>query len=126
MIGILHADLGTDTPVDVLARDMLGEFASVLSRVHESVELRRSLLQERDAVRRLLERLNAHSISLADTPIRLGRQSDPGTPATTLAPAVPAMAMGETVKDDRLVFAGVLTRRANSTFSASWRRRKNE
>ncbi len=111
VIGIVHADLGTDAPVDVLARDMLGEFASVLSQVHENAGLRRALSQERDAVRRFLERLNALSISLADTPVRLGARHNQGTSVTTLVPTMPTIPIGDTVRDDRLVFSGVLTRR---------------
>ncbi|HEX3803522.1 MAG TPA: LuxR C-terminal-related transcriptional regulator [Solirubrobacteraceae bacterium] len=111
VIGMIHADLGAGMPVDVLARDMLGQFASVLSQVHESAELRRTLLRERDAVRRFLERLNALSISLADTPMTLGGRPDPGTAVMTLMPTVVSIAFSDATKDDRLVFSGLLTRR---------------
>jgi DNA-binding CsgD family transcriptional regulator len=109
VIGTIHADRGPNIPLDVLDRDGLEEFASVLSQLYERAEIRRGLIEERDAMRRFLDRLNALSISQADTLITLsGHEEESATP--------PAIAAAErrsrhTTEDDRLVFAGLLTPR---------------
>ena len=86
----------------MLDRDALWEFSSALSHAHESAGLRRTLRREREELRQFLEWLNARSVALADAPI-------------TLAPLGAAAAAVERMpgpgRDDRLVFAGVITRR---------------
>ncbi len=109
VIGLLHADLGNGVRLDALDRDVLGEFAAVLSRVHERAHLRRVLLQEREAVRRFLERLNSVSISLAEAPATLSGQITEVRPSDAAMSVAPGS--GERVTDDRLVISGLLTRR---------------
>ncbi len=102
VVGILHADRGPGEGLGVLDRDALWEFSSALSHAHESAGLRRTLRREREELRQFLEWLNARSVALADAPI-------------TLAPRAPQAAAVERMpgpgRDDRLVFAGVITRR---------------
>jgi DNA-binding CsgD family transcriptional regulator len=109
VIGTVHADRGPHIPLEVLDRDGLEEFASGISQLYERAEIRRGLLEERDAVRRFLDRLNALSISQADTPITLSGSEEPpaAPPAIAAAKRRPHHAM----EDDRLVFSGLLTRR---------------
>jgi DNA-binding CsgD family transcriptional regulator len=102
VVGIVHADRGRGEPSDVLDRDVLWEFATSLSQAHESAALRRTLRREREELRRFLEWLNARSVALADGPITL---------AARAPQAAPAAALPGSGRDDRLVFAGVLTRR---------------
>jgi LuxR family transcriptional regulator, regulator of acetate metabolism len=104
-IGILHADRGPDVPLEVLDRDLLGEFASGLSDAHESTSLRRTLGQERDQLRRFLEWLNGRSGVLSDRPVTL----TPAEPERLIEPSgqVPAAGSG----DERLVLSGLLSRR---------------
>ncbi len=109
-IALVHADRGPNVPLDVVDRDAIGEFASVASRLYESVYLRRTLLQERDGVRRFLDRLNALSISLADTPVTLGGDENGGTGSAS--PILAAeISNRSALEDDRLVFSGLLTKR---------------
>lgn len=105
-LGLIHVDRGPAVTLDVLDRDAVGEFASVVSQLHESADLRRALRQEREAVRRFLDRLGALSISLADTPVTLNGHVEAG--ASAVAPISVVAAQDA---DDRLVSSGLLTRR---------------
>lgn len=105
VIGVLHADRGRDTAIDVLDRDVLWEFATVLAQAYESASLVRTLRSEREQTRSFLDWLSARSGALTDAPIRL---------ATVQRPPPPPMAPHEhplEARDDRAVFEGLLTRR---------------
>ncbi len=105
VIGVLHADRGRDTAIDVLDRDVLWEFATVLAQSYESASLMRTLRSEREQTRSFLDWLSARSGELTDAPIRL---------ATVQRPPPPPMAPHEHplgARDDRAVFEGLLTRR---------------
>jgi DNA-binding CsgD family transcriptional regulator len=107
VIGVIHADRGPDQPLDVLDRDVLWEFASALSQAYESAGLRRTLRHEREQMRQFLEWLNARSGELTDAPITLAaRPSAPLPPPEPLDGPEPLEG-----RDDRVVFAGLLTRR---------------
>jgi DNA-binding CsgD family transcriptional regulator len=107
VIGVIHADRGGDQPLDVLDRDVLWEFASSLVQVYESAGLRRTLRHEREQMRQFLEWLNARSGVLTDAPVTLAtRERAPLPPSELLDGPVPPEG-----RDDRLVFAGLLTPR---------------
>ncbi len=107
VVGVIHADRGPDAPVDVLDRDVLWEFASGLVQAYETASLRRTLRQERDQMRQFLEWARARSDTLTTTPIDLGSR-----PPAPLPPPDPFDADSPSEgRDDRVVFAGLLTRR---------------
>lgn len=107
VIGVLHADNGSDTALDALDRDVLWEFACGLAQVYETADLRRILQHERAQTRAFLEWLNARSGELADARVTVGEQAGPALP--------PPEPMEEGApprgRDDRIVFDGLLTRR---------------
>ncbi len=106
VIGMLHAGRAAGERLDVLDRDVLWEFTSLLAQAYESASLRRTLRYEREQTREFLEWLGARSGELMDAPIRLATMQRPAeTPA-----AAPAVAGGPG-RDDRIVFEGLLTRR---------------
>jgi DNA-binding CsgD family transcriptional regulator len=106
-VGILHADRGPTEPVEVHDRDTLWEFASTLSAAYESASLRRTLRRERQEMRRFLEWLNARSGTLNDARITLaGRPDVPALDAERRGSSAPVAG-----RDDRLVFADLLTSR---------------
>lgn len=107
VIALIHADRGAAQHVDVLHRDVLWEFAIGLANAYESASLRRTLRQEREQMRTLLDWLNARSAELNDTAIELVASQ-----RTQLPPPLPADAPRfQTGRDDITVFAEVLTRR---------------
>ena len=107
VIGVIHADRGTDHALDVLDRDVLWEFASGLAQAYESAGLRRTLRRERDQMRQFLEWLDARSGELTDAPVTLtGGDRVPLPPPEPLDQPIPAAG-----RDDRVVFEGLLTRR---------------
>lgn len=110
VIGMIHADRGGSGQLDAIDRDVLWEFANVLSQINESAELRRTLRQEREDLRRFVDRVGALSGSLADAPIALSAYSDEGRPTPMPTPVVIPQS-GEALRDDRLVFSGLLTKR---------------
>ncbi|HEY1567971.1 MAG TPA: LuxR C-terminal-related transcriptional regulator [Solirubrobacteraceae bacterium] len=106
VVGMLHADRGPGQRVDVLDRDVLWEFTSLLGQAYESASLRRALRHEREQLREFLDWLGARSGELTDAPLRLATmQRPPRRPVS--APVV--LAGG--ARDDRVVFEGLLTRR---------------
>lgn len=105
VIGVIHADRGPSESLDVVDRDVLWEFASGLTQAYESAHLRRTLRQERDQMRQFLEWVGARSGVLTDAPVALSTQP-PAAPVEPLESPAPAEG-----RDDRLVFAGLLTRR---------------
>jgi DNA-binding CsgD family transcriptional regulator len=105
VIGLLHADRGPGEAVEELDLEVLWEFASVLAQAHESAGLRRTLRHEREELRRFLEWLNARSLALADAPATFA--IEPRMPVPAAAPE----AAGPGGRDDRIVFASLLTRR---------------
>ena len=107
VVGILHADRGADQKLDVLDRDVLWEFTSLLAQAYESASLRRTLRHEREQTREFLDWLGARSGELTDAPIRLATVQRP--PRAPFSPAQPVPAVGG--RDDRVVFEGLLTRR---------------
>jgi DNA-binding CsgD family transcriptional regulator len=107
VIGVLHADRGPDSSLDVLDRDVLWEFATTLAQAYESASLVRTLRGEREQMRSFLDWLSARSGELTDAPIRLATVRRPRRPP--LAPVPPAL--GTQIRDDRAVFEGLLTRR---------------
>jgi LuxR family transcriptional regulator, regulator of acetate metabolism len=105
VLGVLHADRGPDTPLDVLDRDVLWEFSTALGQAYESASLVRTLRSERDQTRSFLDWLAARSGELTDAPIRLATvQRPPRAPAGPLELPLEG-------RDDRAVFEGLLTRR---------------
>ncbi len=107
VIGVVHADRGPRTRLDVLDRDVLWEFTSGLAQAYESASLRRTLRHEREQMRQFLDWVGARSGELTDAPIRLATvQRPPRAPLPADEPVAPAMG-----RDDRIVFEGLLTRR---------------
>ncbi len=106
VIGMIHADRGAAQRLDVLDRDVLWEFTSLLAQAYESASLRRALRHEREQLREFLDWLGARSGELTDAPLRLATMQRP--PRRSTAPPV-APVGGE--RDDRVVFEGLLTRR---------------
>jgi DNA-binding CsgD family transcriptional regulator len=113
VIGVIHADRGPGQTLDVLDRDVLWEFATGLAQAYESSVLRRTLRDERDQMREFLEWLRARSSELTDAPVTLAAGGH--APPEPLPPAPPAPAAPESaatgVRDDRMLFEGLLTRR---------------
>jgi DNA-binding CsgD family transcriptional regulator len=108
VVGVIHADRGPDRPLDVLDRDVLWEFATGLAQAYESTALRRTLRDERDQMREVLEWLRVRSSELTDAPVTLSA----GGHAPVAPPApLPSSAPGGGGRDDRVVFEGLLTRR---------------
>jgi DNA-binding CsgD family transcriptional regulator len=107
LIGLIHADRGPGTELDVLDRDVLWEFTSALGQVYESAMLRRRLRQQREQLREFLGWLGARSGELTDAPVRLSTfRRAPRPPLSEIEAAPPGGA-----RDDRAVFDGLLTRR---------------
>ena len=107
LIGLIHADRGPGTELDVLDRDVLWEFTSELGQVYESAMLRRRLRQQREQLRDFLGWLGARSGELTDAPVRLSTfRRAPRPPLSEIEAAPPGGA-----RDDRAVFDGLLTRR---------------
>jgi DNA-binding CsgD family transcriptional regulator len=107
LIGLIHADRGPGTELDVLDRDVLWEFTSELGQVYESAMLRRRLRQQREQLRDFLDWLGARSGELTDAPVRLSTfRRAPRPPLSEIEAAPPGGA-----RDDRAVFDGLLTRR---------------
>jgi len=107
VMGMVHADRGIATKLDVLDRDVLWEFTSLLGQAYESAGLRRALRHEREQLRGFIDWLGARSGELTDAPIRLATMQRPPPQATSPPQPVPA-GRG---RDDRVVFEGLLTRR---------------
>lgn len=107
LIGMLHADRGPGERLDVLDRDVLWEFTSLLAQAYESATLRRALRHEREQMREFLDWVGARSGELTDAPIRLATIQRPSRPAATTPIATPATV----TRDDRVVFEGLVTRR---------------
>ena len=106
VVGMLHADRGAGQRLDVLDRDVLWEFTSLLGQAYESASLRRALRHEREQLREFLDWLGARSGELTDAPLRLATMQRP--PRRSASPPV-APAGG--ARDDSVVFEGLLTRR---------------
>jgi DNA-binding CsgD family transcriptional regulator len=106
VIGVLHADRGPGTRLEVLDADVLWEFATGLAQAHESAVLRRTLRSERAEMRRFLDWLGARSGELTDAPVRLATVQRPPR-----APLLAADVLPVAGRDDRVVFEGLLTRR---------------
>jgi DNA-binding CsgD family transcriptional regulator len=106
VIGMVHADRGPGQRLDVLDRDVLWEFTSLLAQAYESASLRRALRHEREQLREFLDWLGARSGELTDAPLRLATMQRP--PRRSASPPVVAVGGG---RDDRVVFEGLLTRR---------------
>jgi LuxR family transcriptional regulator, regulator of acetate metabolism len=106
VIGMVHADRGPGQRLDVLDRDVLWEFTSLLAQAYESASLRRTLRHEREQLREFLDWLGARSGELTDAPLRLATMQRP--PRRFASP--PVTAVGG-VRDDRVVFESLLTRR---------------
>lgn len=119
VIGMLHADRGPGEKLDVLDRDVLWEFTSLLAQAYESASLRRALRYEREQLRKFLDWLGARSGELTDAPVRLATMQRPSQPHQWTGPAhgwAGRPASGQTgragsSRDDRVVFEGLLTRR---------------
>lgn len=107
VIGVIHADRGRGQTIDVLEREVLWEFATGLAQAYESASLRRTLRREREQMRQFLEWIGARSGELTDAPITLHSRPAPSLPPTETFDG-PAPQEG---RDDRVVFAGLLTRR---------------
>jgi DNA-binding CsgD family transcriptional regulator len=109
-VGMLHADRGPDEKLDVLDRDVLWEFTSLLAQAYESASLRRALRHEREQTREFLDWLGARSSELTDAPIRLATVQR-SAQAPVAPPERPPGAAAGRERDDRVVFEGLLTRR---------------
>jgi DNA-binding CsgD family transcriptional regulator len=107
VIGVLHADRGRNSKLDILDRDVLWEFTSELAQAYESASLRRTLRHEREQMRQFLDWLGARSGELTDAPVRLATvQRPPRAALSAHEPPLPPAG-----RDDRVVFEGLLTRR---------------
>ncbi len=116
VIGVIHADRGPELQLDALDRDVLWEFATGLAQSYESASLRRTLRREREQMRVFLEWCGARSGALTDAPITLAR-SEPaplpgGAPNDGDGAGEPLAGTAPSAgRDDRVVFAGLVTRR---------------
>ena len=110
VLGVIHADRGAAQPLDVLDRDVLWEFATGLAQAYESTALRRTLRDERDQTRELLQWLRIRSSELTDARVTLSSGAAAPPPDQPPEPA-PAGGAGPSGRDDRVVFEGLLTRR---------------
>jgi DNA-binding CsgD family transcriptional regulator len=106
VVGVIHADRGPGEPLEVLHRDVLWEFATGLSHAYETAGLRRTLRDEREQMRQFLEWLGGRSGALADAPITLAPSAAATPPPEPIDGPAPVEG-----RDDRVVFAGLLTRR---------------
>jgi LuxR family transcriptional regulator, regulator of acetate metabolism len=107
VIGVIHADRGAREPLDVLDREILWEFATGLSQAYETASLRRTLRHEREQMRQFLEWLGGLSGALTDAPITLAApRGAPLPPPEPIDGSAPVEG-----RDDRVVFAGLLTPR---------------
>jgi DNA-binding CsgD family transcriptional regulator len=106
VIGVIHADRGARQSLDVLDRDVLWEFATALSHAYETAGLRRTLRSEREQMRQFLEWLGGRSGALADAPVTLAAPAASPPPPEPIDGSAPVEG-----RDDRVVFAGLLTRR---------------
>jgi LuxR family transcriptional regulator, regulator of acetate metabolism len=107
LIGVIHADRGAGSDLDILDRDVLWEFTTALAQVYERAMLRRQLRHEREQLRGFLEWLGARSGELTDAPVRLSTfQRMPRPPLAEVGAVQPGAP-----RDDRAVFDGLLTRR---------------
>jgi DNA-binding CsgD family transcriptional regulator len=106
VVGMVHADRGPGQRLDVLDRDVLWEFTSLLAQAYESASLRRALRHEREQLREFLDWLGARSGELTDAPLRLATMQRPPRRSAT-----PLVAPVGSARDDRVVFEGLLTRR---------------
>jgi DNA-binding CsgD family transcriptional regulator len=107
VMGMLHAGRGAPERLDVLDRDLLWEFTSLLAQAYESAGLRRTLRHEREQTREFMDWLGGRTSELMDAPIRLATMLRPAEPPVP----VPAVAGARGGRDDRIVFEGLLTRR---------------
>jgi DNA-binding CsgD family transcriptional regulator len=107
VIGMLHAGREPGERLDVLDRDVVWEFTSLLAQAYESASLRRALRHEREQTREFLDWLGARSGELTEAPVRLATMQRPAPQA----PADPPVAITGGRRDDRVVFEGLLTRR---------------
>jgi LuxR family transcriptional regulator, regulator of acetate metabolism len=110
-VAVIHAAPADDDEPDLLDRDALAQFTTVLSGLYESAALRRTLLRERDAVKLFAARLTDLSLTLADVPITVSGQGDSRTTSPVVSQPALAAAPPALADDDRLVFAGLLTPR---------------
>ena len=110
VIAMMHADRGPAAPLDALDRDVLWEFTTVLAQMNETAELRRALRQEREALRRFIDQATALSASLADAPITFSAYASGDRERSVVALPEPVES-GDALRDDRLVFSGLLTAR---------------
>jgi DNA-binding CsgD family transcriptional regulator len=107
VLGMLHAGRGRPERLDVLDRDVLWEFTSLLAQAYESASLRRTLRHEREQTREFMDWLGGRTSNLMDAPIRLATMLRPAEPAVPS----PTPATAQAGRDDRIVFEGLLTRR---------------
>jgi len=107
VVGVVHADRGPGVQLDVVDRDVLWEFAQGLARAYETAGLRRTLRVERDRMREFLDWFGARSGELGDA------AGDLVAPARAQLPALdgPDAFVATAGRDDRILFAGLLTRR---------------
>ena len=108
LIGLIHADRGPGTELDVLDRDVLWEFTSELGQVYEGAMLRRRLRRQREQLRDFLDWLGARSSELTDAPVTLSAGGHAPLPPL---PPLPEPSPAGRGRDDRVVFEGLLTRR---------------
>jgi DNA-binding CsgD family transcriptional regulator len=107
VLGVIHADRGPGTPLDVVHRDVLWEFSQGLARAYETASLRRTLRLERGRMSQFLEWLGTRSGELSDAANDLIAPDRAPLPTPDAGDALVANAG----RDDRVVFAGLLTRR---------------
>jgi DNA-binding NarL/FixJ family response regulator len=107
IIAVLQADRGAGRPLDAQHRDVLWEFADGLAHAYECASLRRTLRQEREHMRALLEWLNVRSADLSDAAIELVPHARTPLPPPEPLERTPAGADGH----ERAILADVLTRR---------------
>ena len=87
--GVIHADRGPESALDVLDRDVLWEFATGLAHAYESASLRRTLRDERDQMREFLAWLRSRSSELTDAPVTLAAGRRDGCPCRRRFPSRP-------------------------------------
>lgn len=100
VIAVLHGDRPGES-LDVLDREVLWRFAVGLAQAYESASLRRRLRQEREQMRRFLDRLDARLGELSDNAVQLAPWEAP-------PPAEPESQHGG---EEAAAFEGLLTRR---------------
>ena len=107
VIGVIHADRGPGVALDVVDRDVLWEFTQGLARTYETASLRRTLRAEGDRMRGFVEWMGTRAGALGDV---AGDLVAPGRAPLPSPEFADAPAAGSS-QDDRLLFAGLLTRR---------------